>query len=360
MQPSPTRDVNVRSTVPLISPIDLVKQLPITSAVEDTVLEGRSQIQEVLRGDDPRLLMVVGPCSIHDEKAALEYAERLSKLSKKLTDRLLIVMRVYFEKPRTNVGWKGLINDPHLDDTFDVAAGLYSARSLLLQIGEMGVYAGTEFLDPIVPQYLADMVSWATIGARTTESQTHRQLSSGLSMPVGFKNGTDGSAQVAVDAMIAARAPNAFLGIDHYGQTCVVHTRGNADGHLVLRGGRSGPNFGAKAIADAQKLLNEAGVRSQLLVDCSHGNSNKDHTRQAVALRDVVEQRMAGNADIIGCMIESNLNSGSQKLNGDSSTLKYGVSITDACIGWDETEELLTWAYDKVDSPAVMSEAGVA
>ncbi|MCH8108759.1 MAG: 3-deoxy-7-phosphoheptulonate synthase, partial [Chloroflexi bacterium] len=243
MQPSPTRDVNVRNTVPLISPVDLENQLPISPAVEDTVLEGRRQIQEILRGENPRLLMVVGPCSIHDEKSALEYAERLSNLSKKLADRLLIVMRVYFEKPRTNVGWKGLINDPHLDDTFDVATGLHRARSLLLRIGEMGMYAGTEFLDPIVPQYLAGLVSWATIGARTTESQTHRQLSSGLSMPVGFKNGTDGSAQVAVDAMIAARAPNAFLGIDHYGQTCVVHTRGNPDGHLVLRGGRSGPNF---------------------------------------------------------------------------------------------------------------------
>jgi 3-deoxy-7-phosphoheptulonate synthase len=350
MQQSPTRDVHVESTEPLISPVDLVKRLPLTPEIERTVIEGRGQVQRILRGEDSRLMMIVGPCSIHDEKAAMEYAERLVGLSARLSDRLLIVMRVYFEKPRTTVGWKGLIYDPHLNDTFDIGEGLRRARSILRQVAQMGMYSATEFLDPIVPQYLADLVAWAAIGARTTESQTHRQMASGLSMPVGFKNGTDGSAQTAVDAMIAARTPQAFLGIDHFGQTCVIHTNGNPEGHLVLRGGRGGPNFGAEAIAEAKKLLAKSGVRPQLMVDCSHGNSNKDHTRQAIALRDVIEQRMAGNTDIIGCMMESNLLPGSQKLDGDLSKLKYGVSITDACIGWKETEELLEWAYERVGS----------
>ena len=348
MQPSPARDVNIQRTEPLVSPVELVNELPLTPEVEATVLEGRRQIQAVLRGEDPRFLVITGPCSIHDERAALDYAERLKKLSDEIGDRVLIVMRVYFEKPRTTVGWKGLLYDPHLNDTFDINEGLRRARTLLINIGEMGVFTGTEFLDPIVPQYLAGLVSWAAIGARTTESQTHRQMASGLSMPVGFKNGTDGSAQIAVDAMISARAPHAFLGIDHFGQTCVVHTNGNPYGHLVLRGGNTGPNFGAGAIAEAHKLLSKSGVPSQLLVDCSHGNSNKDHTRQGIALRDIIEQRVAGNAGIIGCMLESNISAGAQKLNGDSSSLEYGVSVTDACIGWEDTEELLRWAHDKM------------
>ena len=357
MQPSPTRDVNVSSTEPLISPVSLVNRLPITPPAERSVLEGRRQIKAILRGEDKRMMMIVGPCSIHDERAALEYAERVYDLSKRLEERLLVIMRVYFEKPRTTVGWKGMIYDPHLNDTYDIGEGLYRARLLLLRIAEMGVYCGTEFLDPVVPQYLAGLVSWATIGARTTESQTHRQMSSGLSMPVGFKNGTDGSAQIAVDAMIASLSPHAFLGIDHYGQTCIVHTTGNPDGHLVLRGGRSGPNFNAETVAESKRLLSDAGVRSQLLVDCSHGNSNKDHTLQSVAMRDVVAQRMAGNEDIIGCMLESNLFPGSQKLVSSPSELQYGVSITDACIGWDETEELLESAYDMMgdtESPSVV------
>jgi len=348
MQPSPARDVNIQRTEPLISPVDLVKELPLTPEVEATVLEGRRQIQAVLRGDDPRFLVIVGPCSIHDEKAALDYAVRLKKLSDEMSDHVLLVMRVYFEKPRTTVGWKGLLYDPNLDDTFDINEGLRRARTLLTKIGEIGVFTGTEFLDPIVPQYLAGMVSWAAIGARTTESQTHRQMASGLSMPVGFKNGTDGSAQVAVDAMISARAPHAFLGIDHFGQTCVVQTSGNAYGHLVLRGGNSGPNFGSDAIAEACALLSKSDVPSQMMVDCSHGNSNKDHTRQGIALKDIIEQRVAGNANIIGCMLESNINPGAQKLNGDLAALEYGVSVTDACIGWDETDELMRWAHGKM------------
>lgn len=346
MQPSPARDVNVISTEPLISPVGLVNELPLTPDVEATVLEGRRQIQAILRGDDPRFMVITGPCSVHDAEACVEYAQRIKRLQDEVGDRMLIVMRVYFEKPRTTVGWKGMIYDPYLDDTFDIGEGLRRARSLLLRIGEMGIYTATEFLDPIVPQYLAGLVSWAAIGARTTESQTHRQMASGLSMPVGFKNGTDGDAQIAVDAMIAARSEHAFLGIDHFGQTCVVHTRGNPDGHLVLRGGKDGPNFGEEAIAAAQELLRKSDVSSRLLVDCSHGNSNKDYTRQNIALHSIVEQRLAGNADIIGCMLESNLNSGSQSINGSVADLQYGVSVTDSCIGWDETEALLREAHE--------------
>ncbi len=350
MQPSPARDVNVAGTEALISPVDLVNELPLTEEIEDTVLEGRRQIEQVLRGEDPRFLVITGPCSVHEEKAALEYAERLKTLSDEVRDRMLLVMRVYFEKPRTTVGWKGLIYDPYLNDTFDIGEGLRRARSILLKVGRMGMYSATEFLDPIVPQYLSGLVGWAAVGARTTESQTHRQMASGLSMPVGFKNGTDGSAQVAVDAMIAARAPHSFLGIDHFGQTCIVQTNGNPYGHLVLRGGAAGPNFGAESINEATRLLNAAGVPHQLMVDCSHGNSNKDHKRQNIAFKDIIEQRIAGNTDIIGCMLESFLNPGAQKLNGNADSLEYGVSVTDACIGWDETEEMIRWAYDAIGS----------
>ena len=348
MQPSPARDVNIASTEALISPVGLVEELPLTPDVEAVVLEGRRQIQAVLRGDDSRFLVITGPCSVHDEEAGLEYAHRLKALQDEYSDRMLIVMRVYFEKPRTTVGWKGMIYDPYLNDTFDIGEGLRRARRLLLKIGEMGIYTATEFLDPIVPQYLAGLVSWAAIGARTTESQTHRQMASGLSMPVGFKNGTDGDAQIAVDAMLSAQSEHAFLGIDHFGQTCIVHTNGNPFGHLVLRGGKSGPNFGSESIAAAQELLSKAGVPSRLLVDCSHGNSNKDHTRQNIALNSIIEQRIAGNDDIIGCMLESNLNAGSQSLSGTLAQLEYGVSVTDACIGWEETEELLREAYGKL------------
>jgi 3-deoxy-7-phosphoheptulonate synthase len=352
MLPSATRDVHIESTEPLITPIDLVNKLPITPQIERTVISGRDQVRSILNGQDKRLMMIVGPCSIHNEEAALEYAQRLVDFSKKLSDRLLILMRVYFEKPRTTIGWKGYIYDPHLDGTLDIETGLHRARALLLKIGEIGMYAGTEFLDPVVPQYLAGLVTWSTIGARTTESQIHRQMASGLSMPVGFKNGTDGNAQIAVDAMVSARSPHGFLGLDHQGRTALIRTTGNPDGHIVLRGGNSGPNFGAATIDQAQKQLKAAGVRSQLLVDCSHGNSSKDHTKQAKAFKDVVEQRVEGNTDIIGCMVESNLAPGKQDLGDDPSQLNYGVSITDACIGWKETEELLTWTHAKVGKAA--------
>ena len=352
MQPSPARDVNVISTEPLISPVGLVNELPLTPNVESVVLEGRRQIQAILRGDDPRFMVITGPCSVHDAEACVEYAQRIKRLQDDLGDRMLIVMRVYFEKPRTTVGWKGMIYDPYLDDTFDIGEGLRRARSLLLRIGEMGIYTATEFLDPIVPQYLAGLVSWAAIGARTTESQTHRQMASGLSMPVGFKNGTDGDAQIAVDAMVAARSEHAFLGIDHFGQTCIVHTSGNPYGHLVLRGGKDGPNFSAEAIAAATELMRNSDVPARLLVDCSHGNSNKDYTRQNIALHSIIEQRHDGNADIIGCMLESNLNAGSQNINGSVADLEYGVSVTDSCIGWDETEALLREAHEALADAA--------
>ena len=348
MQPLATRDVYIESTVPLITPIELVTKLPITPAVAQTVTSGRNQVRDILNGNDPRFMVVVGPCSIHDEEAALDYAHRLLVCSRRLSDRILIVMRVYFEKPRTTTGWKGLIYDPHLDDSFDIEAGLHRARRLLLAIGDMGLHVGTEFLDPIVPQYIAELVSWATLGARTTESQTHRQMASGLTMPVGFKNSTDGNAQIAIDAMVSARCPHGFLGLDHEGRTAIVRTSGNPDGHLVLRGGQNGPNFGAASIAQTQDRLRVAGLRSRLLVDCSHGNSNKEHSQQSRALKDVVSQRVAGNTSIIGCMIESNIKPGRQPLNGDPSKLAYGVSVTDSCIGWEETQDLLTWIYDKV------------
>ena len=343
-----TDDLRIASIKAVTPPAEICEEIPITEAAAETTWQTRQTIGNLLNGADRRLMVVAGPCSIHDEKVAVDYAARILELRKELEDRLLIVMRVYFEKPRTTVGWKGLIYDPHLNDTFDIDEGLRIARRLMHSIAEMGVYAGTEFLDPIVPQYLADLVSWATIGARTTESQTHRQMASGLSMPVGFKNGTDGDPQTAVDAMLAAESPHAFLGIDHYGQTSVIHTSGNPDGHLVLRGGRSGPNYSEPFVSEAQGILGDAGVRAELLVDCSHGNSNKDHTLQPVAFRDVVSQRAEGNERIIGCMLESNINPGAQKLNGDRDSLQYGVSVTDACIGWDETADLLRWAGDKL------------
>lgn len=349
MQASATRDVHIEGTSPLITPIELVNKLPTTAPVEQAVESGREQVRKILRGEDKRFIIIVGPCSIHDQDATLDYAQRLVNSAKRLSDRLLIVMRVYFEKPRTTTGWKGLIYDPYLDDSFDIETGLHRARALLLQIGEMGLYAGTEFLDPIIPQYLSGLVTWAVIGARTAESQTHRQMASGLSMPAGFKNGTDGNAQIAIDAMISSRSAHSFLGLDHQGRTAIVRTTGNPDGHLVLRGGHTGPNFSPSAIAQANNQLLAAGLRPQLLVDCSHGNSNKEHTKQSGALREVVKQRSAGNSGIIGCMIESNINPGRQQLSKDPSALKYGVSVTDACIGWKETEILLEWVYDQLE-----------
>ena len=350
-----TDDLRIQETQELISPEELIADLPVSETVSNTVSVARRSIHEILTGEDDRLLVVVGPCSIHDEKAALEYAGRLKALADRISDRVFVVMRVYFEKPRTTVGWKGLINDPNLDGTLDVGSGMRRARKLLVQIGEIGLPAGTEFLDPITPQYLADLTSWGAIGARTTESQTHRQMASGLSMPVGFKNGTDGGAQVAVDAIVSALAPHAFLGIDRDGRTAVIHTTGNAYGHMVLRGGSNGPNFDAASLSQVRERMESGGIGSRLIVDCSHANSAKDHARQSIAFRDVLAQRAAGDSDIVGCMLESHLSPGNQKLGADPSTLEYGVSITDACIGWDETDALLVEAYE-----ALATRAGAA
>jgi len=320
----------------------------MTPRANQTVVEGREALRRILRGEDPRLIVVVGPCSIHDESAALEYAERLTKLATDVRNTLHVVMRVYFEKPRTIVGWKGLINDPLLDGSFDIAEGLHRARKLLLNIAEMGLPAATEMLEPITPQYVADLVSWASIGARTTESQTHRQMASGLSMPVGYKNATDGNLEIAIHAMQAARHPHSFLGIDYDGRTCIINTSGNPWGHLILRGGRSGPNYDAESVKCAAETLAAAGVSSSLMIDCSHANSEKDYTKQARVWEDAVEQRAAGTKEIIGLMLESNLFEGNQKLTSDLSQLRYGVSITDACIGWEQTEELLRSADKKL------------
>ncbi len=347
-----TSDLRVTRSEPLIPPDELIAEFPITPAIEELVIDARATISDILRGEDSRMLVIAGPCSIHDEDAALEYAARLKRLADQVADEVFIVMRVYFEKPRTTVGWKGLIYDPHLDGSFDITEGLRRARRLLIEIGEIGLPAGTEFLDPIVPQYFADLTAWAAIGARTTESQTHRQMASGLSMPVGFKNGTGGDSQIAVDAMMSARAPHAFLGSDLPGHTAVIHTTGNPDSHLILRGGKDGPNFGAAEIAQTRALLTKAGLGPQLLVDCSHANSNKDHARQGMVLRDLLAQRAAGDTDIVGCMLESHLYPGNQKLGADPSSLEYGVSITDACVGWDETETLLTEVRDALPGSA--------
>ena len=347
---SPAKDVNVMSNNALIRPSELEARIPLTGKAEEVVLDSRRQLENVLNGDDERFAVIVGPCSIHDQSGALDYAARLKPLADRLSDRIMIVMRVYFEKPRTTVGWKGLIYDPNLNDTYQIEDGLHRARQLLLEIAETGLSSATEFLDPIVPQYVADLVTWAAIGARTTESQIHRQMASGLSMPVGFKNGTDGDPQTAVDALVAARTPQAFLGIDHDGQASIVETRGNRNCHLVMRGGRSGTNFDARSIAEATDALRKSGAPAPIVVDCSHGNSNKDHTRQHIAFRDVLQQRLAGNSDLIGVMLESNINPGAQKLGADPSELEYGISITDSCIGWDETVDLLEWAYESIGS----------
>ena len=349
MAASPAKDVNVMSNNALIRPSELEARIPLSPAAEATVLDGRRQLEAILNGADHRFAVIVGPCSIHDQPAALDYAARLKPLTQQLSDRMLVVMRVYFEKPRTTVGWKGLIYDPNLNDTYQIEDGLHRARRLLMAIAETGLYSATEFLDPIVPQYVSDLVTWAAIGARTTESQTHRQMASGLSMPVGFKNGTDGDPQTAVDALVAARTPQAFLGIDHEGQASIVETRGNPHCHLVMRGGRSGTNYDVRSIAQAQAALRKAEAPASIVVDCSHGNSNKDHTRQHIAFEDVVSQRTAGgNDNLIGVMLESNINPGAQKLGPQPETLAYGVSITDSCIGWDETVRLLEWAYEEL------------
>lgn len=323
----------------LITPLQVKELIPAKPETLDSILSARDTARRILRGEDPRLMVVVGPCSIHDPVSAMDYAKRLAALANELNDKLFIVMRVYFEKPRTTVGWKGLINDPHLDDSADLEYGIKLARKLLLDIAELGLPTGTEFLDPIIPQYIADLISWAAIGARTTESQTHREMASGLSMPVGFKNGTDGSIQTALDAMRSAFAPHSFLGIDPEGMTSIITTSGNQDSHLVLRGGRDGTNYGPEHTASAAEKLRKAGVPVSLMVDCSHANSGKDPLRQPEVLRNVIQQRKAGRTDIVAVMLESHIHLGTQPASRDG--LKYGVSITDACLDWESTAALL-------------------
>jgi 3-deoxy-7-phosphoheptulonate synthase len=337
----PTQDLRVSRFTRLSPPRAIKAALPAPERATATVIAGRERVGAILRGEDPRLLVVVGPCSIHDPASAREYAARLASLRAEVAGELEIVMRVYFEKPRTTTGWKGLINDPHLDGSQDIEAGLALARALLIEINALGLPAATEFLDPIVPQYLDDLVAWAAIGARTTESQTHREMASGLSMPVGFKNATDGGLQVAVDAMRAAREPHSFLGIDPDGFTSVVRTVGNPISHIVLRGGAGRPNYDAASIADAEARLAAAGLPAAIMVDCSHANSAREPARQPDAWRSVLAQRLSGTRSLIGLMLESHLHAGQQPFPRPAAELAYGVSITDPCLGWDDTEQLL-------------------
>jgi 3-deoxy-7-phosphoheptulonate synthase len=348
----PTQDLRVKQSVRLMTPRALKSELPMSEAANGTVVSSRDQITRILNRQDSRLLVVVGPCSIHDPKAALDYASRLAALRETIADQIYLVMRVYFEKPRTTIGWKGLINDPHLDGTYDIETGLKIARTLLLDIAEMGLPSATEFLDPIIPQYIADLISWAAIGARTTESQTHREMASGLSMPVGYKNGTDGSLQTALDAMYAARTPHNFLGIDQDGVTSIFRTTGNPAGHLVMRGGRLRTNYDAESLREAEERLVAAGLPPIVMVDCSHANSGKQHARQEEVWRSIIEQRVAGNQGLIGAMVESNIHEGSQPIAKDRSALKYGISITDACLGWDATERILRQGHEALAASA--------
>jgi 3-deoxy-7-phosphoheptulonate synthase len=341
-----TQDLHVKEIVRLLTPRELKAQSPAPDAVNAMVARSRERVIRILRREDPRLLVVVGPCSIHDEKSALEYATRLSRLQKEFAGRMEIVMRVYFEKPRTTIGWKGLINDPHLDGSQDIETGLHIARRLLLDITGLGLPTATEFLDPIVPQYIADLVTWAAIGARTTESQTHREMASGLSMPVGLKNGTDGSLQVAIDAMGAARHPHSFLGINEDGVTSIVRTMGNPHTHVVLRGGRAKTNYDAESIRAAEQKLISEKLPPVLMVDCSHANSEKKFAKQEDVWRSVVQQRIEGTQSLIGLMVESHLNEGNQPIPRNLQDLRYGVSITDSCIGWETTERMLRRGYE--------------
>jgi len=343
----PTDNLRVEKLIPLIEPANLKEELPISPKAASVVSESREAIRKILKKEDHRLLLIVGPCSIHDETAALEYAEKLSRLSKSVEKNLFVVMRAYFEKPRTNLGWKGMINDPHLDGSYDMNDGLRKARRILLKINEMGLPTATEMLDPMTPAYIEDLVSWVAIGARTTESQIHREMASGLPMPVGFKNSTDGTFAGAINAMKAAASPQTFSGINRNGRACIVKTGGNSFGHLVLRGGNR-PNYDSVSIEQALIRLRENSMTDAIIVDCSHGNSRKKYERQEMVWRDVIHQRIAGNNSIIGLMLESNLCEGSQKLCSDMALLKYGVSVTDACVSYETTEELLRYAYKEM------------
>jgi len=336
-----TQNLRVVDTAVLQSPSQILQEIPLSARASELVFQARGELEDVLHGRDKRRLVIVGPCSIHDPEAAIDYASRLRTLRERVSSDLLVVMRVYFEKPRTTVGWKGLINDPHLDGTFDIPRGIRVARSLLRDLAEMGMPSATEMLDPIIPQYIADLVTWTAIGARTTESQTHREMASGLSMPVGFKNGTDGGLGVAINAMIAASQPHSFLGVDGDGRVGVVRTAGNPHTHLVLRGGSRGPNFGEPEVAAAAHKLAASKVNPRVLVDCSHDNSQKDPMRQPDVLQVVGAQIRAGAEHVLGAMVESNIVAGRQELTGDKRALTYGQSITDGCVDFATTERML-------------------
>jgi len=333
----------------LFSPLELVDRFPRSDEAASTVQEARKTIKNILHGDDDRVMIITGPCSIHDEEAALDYARRLIELRNRLSEKIFVVMRVYFEKPRTTLGWKGMVYDPHLNGSFDIEEGLRRARTFLSDITKLGVLSATEFVDPITPQYIADFVSWAAIGARTAESQTHRQMASGLSMAVGIKNGTGGSVQLAVDAIVAVNSKHAFLGVDFQGTASIVMTSGNPYAHLVLRGGANGPNFDKESVEDSIKKLNASSVNDRIIIDCSHANCQKKFELEPKVFNEVLSQRLSGNKKIVGVMLESNLNSGKQDLDEKNpSSLQYGVSITDPCLGWEETEDILLDAFRKL------------
>ncbi|WP_034387057.1 3-deoxy-7-phosphoheptulonate synthase [Deinococcus sp. YIM 77859] len=340
-----TENLNVTGFTPLVTPRELKRALPLTPAAERTVLAGRRAAQDILHGRDDRLLVVVGPCSVHDFGQAAEYAERLARLRARVQNRLEVQMRVYVDKPRTTVGWRGALIDPDMTGANDMNAGLRRTRELMIRVCELGLPVATELLDPFAPQYLFDAVAWACLGARTAESQTHRVMASAVSAPMGFKNGTGGGLKLAVDAIVAASHPHAFFTVDDDGRACIVHTKGNPDGHVILRGGRSGPNYAPPFVQEAAELMRAAGLIPAVMVDCSHANSGSDHTRQALVWRDVLGQRLAGQTALKGLMLESNLRPGKQPIPADLTQLQPGVSVTDACVGWDETEALLLWAH---------------
>lgn len=343
-----TQDLHVVEARPLASPALIHHELPITPDAAALVTETRDRIRNILYNEDRRLLVIVGPCSVHDVDAALEYGQKLAALRKALSGSLEIVMRVYFEKPRTNIGWKGLINDPHLDNSYDINTGLRLARRLLLDLAHLGLPAATELLDPITPQYIADVIAWTAIGARTTESQTHREMASGLSMPIGFKNNTDGSLSAAMNAMVAASRPHHFLGINHHGLASIVATTGNPDGHLVLRGGKHGPNYDRANVEAAAQELSKLGLNPRMMVDCSHANSQKDHRQQVAVLENLAQQIQAGSRHILGVMVESHLVAGKQPIPEDLSQLTYGQSITDGCVNFETTADMLHQLADAI------------
>ncbi len=345
--PSSSNDIHVNAEHVLITPEALRAELPLPEADREFVKQSRKTISDIIHKRDSRLLVISGPCSVHDVEAAKDYARQLKVLQNKYQGSLFVVMRVYFEKPRTTVGWKGLINDPHMDGSFDVETGLRKARELILYLTELGLPLATEALDPISPQYLAEVFSWSAIGARTTESQTHREMASGLSMPIGFKNGTNGSLGVAVNALQSAASPHHFMGINRQGQVALIQTSGNPDGHVILRGGTA-PNYDAASIAECKQALAKQGIEPGIIVDCSHGNSNKDYTRQPLVAHDVIDQICAGNKSIVGIMLESNINAGNQSSDLAKEELAYGVSVTDACIDFATTEKLLSDADAKL------------